>query len=68
MWNSVSSAPYGRDIELAVIDRDGEHVLVFACRRATEGWVKAETGERLEVHPTHWREWEERTIQNSTKG
>jgi hypothetical protein len=31
--------------------------LVFACRRILDGWIKAETRERLDVHPTHWREW-----------
>lgn len=59
MWKPVSSAPYGRDIELAVIDRDGAHALVFACRRMDGGWVKAATGDRIEVNPTHWRDWGE---------
>ena len=57
MWNAAPTAPYDRDIELAVIDRDGAHALIFACRRVQDGWVKAETGERLDVNPTHWRPW-----------
>jgi hypothetical protein len=57
MWEQVSSAPFDRDLELAVIDDDGPHALVFPCRRIPSGWMKAETKERLDVRPTHWREW-----------
>ncbi len=57
MWKPISSAPFGSDLELAVVDRNGEHALVFPCRRILGGWIKAETQERIEVHPTHWREW-----------
>jgi hypothetical protein len=59
MWQHVSSAPFDRDLELAVIDDDGPHALVFPCRRISGGWMKAETKERLDVRPTHWREWAE---------
>ena len=57
MWQPISTAPFDRDLELAVIDGDGPHSLVFACRRILDGWMNAETRERLDVHPTHWREW-----------
>ncbi len=57
MWQAITSAPFDRDLELAVIDTDGTHALVFPCRRIAGGWVKAETRERLDVYPTHWREW-----------
>ncbi len=57
MWEHVSTAPFDRDLELAVIDNDGPHALVFPCRRIPGGWVKVETRERLDVRPTHWREW-----------
>jgi hypothetical protein len=57
MWQQISSAPFERDLELAVLDRDGAHALVFACRRVLTGWIKATTRERVEVSPTHWREW-----------
>jgi len=57
MWKTVPSAPFDRDLELAVIDGDGTHSLVFPCRRIAGGWVKAQTRERLDVYPTHWREW-----------
>jgi hypothetical protein len=60
MWQPASTAPSDRDIELAVIDPVEVHALVFSCRRTADGWVKEATGERIEVHPTHWREWTER--------
>ena len=57
MWQQVSTAPFDRALELAVIDDDGPHALVFPCRRILNGWMKVETKERLDVRPTHWREW-----------
>ena len=57
MWQTVANAPFGCDLELAVIDRDGPHALVFPCRRVAGGWTKCATGEWLDVRPTHWREW-----------
>ena len=58
MWQQVSTAPFDRDLELAVIDDDGPHALVFPCRRILNGWMKVETKERLDVRPTHWRDWQ----------
>jgi hypothetical protein len=60
MWRTIVSAPFDIDLELAVIDGAGTHVLVFPCRRIPHGWAKSETGERLDLLPTHWREWSER--------
>jgi hypothetical protein len=57
MWESILTAPYDRDLELAVINNDGEHALVFPCRRTLDGWINAETRLRIQVYPTHWREW-----------
>ena len=56
-WQPAASAPFDRQLELAVIDRRGTHALVFPCRRDPEGWIDAQTGRRIEVVPTHWREW-----------
>ena len=56
-WNPISTAPFDRELELAVIDRDGPHALAFACRRADSGWIDAKTRLVIEVNPTHWREW-----------
>lgn len=60
MWQAASNAPFGCDLELAVIDKDGQHALVFACQRAHDGWINASNKERLDVRPTHWRPWADR--------
>jgi hypothetical protein len=58
VWEGISTAPYDRDLELAVIERDRVHPLVFACRRTASGWVKMPTRERISISPTHWRPWQ----------
>jgi hypothetical protein len=60
VWQPISTAPYNRDIELAVIEGLDTHALVARCRRTTGGWINAGTGKRIDVHPTHWREWPEK--------
>jgi hypothetical protein len=57
MWQPISSAPFGRDLELAVLDADGAHALVFPCKRVPGGWINAATKRWIDVRPTHWREW-----------
>jgi hypothetical protein len=57
MWESIASAPFDRELELAVIDRDGPHALVFPCRRVAGGWINAQSNDRIDVSPTHWRLW-----------
>jgi hypothetical protein len=57
-WQPVwVPAPFNVDVELAVLDREGAHALVFPCRRILGGWVNAATKKRLDLRPTHWREW-----------
>ena len=56
-WKVISTAPFDRDLELAVIDRDRPHALAFPSRRIIDGWINAATKQRIEVRPTHWREW-----------
>lgn len=34
------------------------HALVFPCRRALEGWIKTLTGHPVQIHLTHWRNWD----------
>ena len=58
-WQAIATAPFDRDICLAVRDYSGTHALAFPCRRILGGWIKAATMERVDVHPTHWREWSE---------
>jgi hypothetical protein len=57
MWKPISSAPFDRDLELAVIDDGSPHALIFPCRRTVDGWVNAQTRKLVDVWPTHWREW-----------
>jgi len=61
-WKPISSAPFDRDLELAVFDTGGEvHALVFPCRSVLSSWIDAETKQRIDVSPTHWREWREKS-------
>lgn len=56
-WLPAISAPFDRDLELAVIDYSGTHALVFPCRRILGAWINTQTKRRIEIEPTHWREW-----------
>ena len=58
-WQRISTAPFDRDLELAVIIYGRVHALVFPCRRILTGWVKSGTQEQVNVRPTHWREWKD---------
>ncbi len=58
-WQTIRAAPFGRDLQLAVINAGGVYALVFPCRRVLRGWVKADTNEYVYVRPTHWREWKD---------
>ncbi len=58
-WKLIDTAPFDRDVELAVIDSEGVHALAFACRRVTAGvWIDVEINKRIYyICPTHWRDW-----------
>ncbi len=56
-WHPIATAPFNRDLEVAVMEGSDVHTLVVSCRRAPQGWVSAATGKRIDVNPTHWREW-----------
>lgn len=56
-WSKIEAAPFEHDIEVAVMEFDGPHAVVFSCRRLLCGWVKASTREPVEIHPNHWGEW-----------
>jgi hypothetical protein len=60
-WQPIATAPFDRELELAVLSSDEPHALVFACRRIVCGWINAETQKEVEVRPTHWRVWEYRS-------
>ena len=56
-WRPVSTAPFDCDLEVAVLDWEGAHALIFPCRRILGGWLDAETKEQIDLEPTHWRSW-----------
>ena len=58
-WQPIVTAPFDRDLELAVLDAGEAHALVFPCRRIPNGWRRCGTDERVDVRPTHWREWKD---------
>jgi hypothetical protein len=60
VWEKISTAPYDRDLELAVIEENRVHPVVFACRRIPGGWVKVPSMDRIALSPTHWRVWSQR--------
>jgi hypothetical protein len=66
MWKSSETAPRNVELELAVIDADGVHALVFPCRRAAHGWIDARNGRLLAAEPTHWQLWRHRALTASS--
>jgi hypothetical protein len=56
-WRAASTAPFDRDLEVAVIRPFGARALPFPCRRGGIGWIDPQTNARLEIRPTHWRPW-----------
>ena len=58
-WAPIASAPSDRDLELAVIVNGEAHALAFPCRRIPGGWLKVPGSQRLDVSPSHWREWKD---------
>ena len=52
MWQPISSAPFDRDLELAVVDKREHHALVFPCRRISDGWIECriKKADRREPH------------------
>jgi hypothetical protein len=43
-WRLIASAPLNTAIDVAVIGRDGLHLLAVPVLRTDDGWVNAETG------------------------
>jgi hypothetical protein len=58
-WQPIATAPFERDLELAVLETVELHTLVFPCRRALRGSVNAKTAAPVNVYPTHWRKWDD---------
>lgn len=57
MWETILNAPFFRMLELAVLDEEGMHALIFPCERTLDGWRHAVSRSPIDVNPTHWRYW-----------
>ena len=57
----IDTAPFDRDLELAVVDGKRTHLVAFPCRRLTDDdWIDVETNKQVcfyYIRPTHWRDW-----------
>jgi hypothetical protein len=53
-WREIETAPFDRELELAVIDGEVRPVSGF-CLRHGDGWLDAETLRPIRVTATHWR-------------
>lgn len=58
-WQPISTAPFGRDLQLSVIERGEVHSLAFPCSRTENGWLHGNTNKLVPINPTHWRYWAE---------
>jgi hypothetical protein len=53
-WREIATAPFDREIEIAVIN-DNVPVLGGSRVRHGDGWLDAETLKPVAVTATHWR-------------
>jgi len=53
-WQDIETAPFDRELEVAVIDGDIRTAGVF-CLRHGDAWFDAETLRPIKVTATHWR-------------
>ena len=61
-WLPVSIAPIDTDLEVGVMGkRDDVVSLVFPVRKRGTDWVDAATKKLIDITPTHWRKWTEKT-------
>ncbi len=67
-WQRAPVAPFDRIVELAIIGDLGIDTIPFPCRRVLKGWISAQTGEPLALHPTHWREWTSDAMPDTFRG
>jgi hypothetical protein len=59
-WLPISIAPLDTDLAVGVRDKGTVHKLVFpVCKNGTD-WVDSSTKVRIDIRPTHWRNWTER--------
>jgi hypothetical protein len=54
-WREIASAPFDREIEVAISDGSINKPRGSCCLRHRDGWLDAETLTPIEVTATHWR-------------
>lgn len=48
-WMKIETAPFDRDLEVAVIEANGDtYAVIFPCHRVLSGWTEAATGGHVE--------------------
>ena len=60
-WLPVSLTPPNVDLEVSFLDGCELHALIFPVRKNRTEWVDASTNKRVDVAPTHWRVWSEKS-------
>ena len=53
-WRDIATAPFDREVELALID-ERVGLLDRSCVRHEDGWLDAQTLSPVIVRATHWR-------------
>ncbi len=56
VWQTIATAPFDREIEVAVLDELEYDVFAFRVRRTAAGWVVEGIDGFMFIAPTHWRE------------
>lgn len=56
-WHPISTAPFNRDLEVCVIERDRYCALPYPCRQTRNGWINSDLDVRVKVEPAKWRGW-----------
>jgi hypothetical protein len=58
-WLPVSFTPPNADLEVSVLDGCELRALLFPVRKSETEWVDISTNKRIDIVPTHWRQWSE---------
>lgn len=54
-WRDIATAPFDREIEVAIVAGDITNVPGGSCLRHGDGWLDAETLRPVAMTATHWR-------------
>jgi hypothetical protein len=54
-WQSISTVPFDREIEVGTLEGNRYRIFAFAVYRRTTGWFADGIPGPLDLAPTHWR-------------